>query len=53
MAGGAPPPPASPSPAIEVGAAIYDTLMVPNTKNEIVPYLAKSVTPNADFDSCG
>jgi peptide/nickel transport system substrate-binding protein len=33
---------------IEVGAAIYDTLMVPNTKNEMVPYLAKSVTPNAD-----
>jgi peptide/nickel transport system substrate-binding protein len=36
---------------IEVGAAIYDTLMVPNTKNEMVPYLAKSVTPNATFDS--
>jgi peptide/nickel transport system substrate-binding protein len=34
---------------IEVGAAIYDTLMVPNTKNEMVPYLAKSVTPNAEF----
>ena len=34
---------------IEVGAAIYDTLMVPNTKNEMVPYLAKSVEPNADF----
>ncbi len=36
---------------VEVGAAIYDTLTVPNTKNEIVPYLAKSVTPNATFDS--
>jgi len=36
---------------IEVGAAIYDTLMVPNSKNEMVPYLAKSVTPNATFDS--
>ncbi|HEY3670120.1 MAG TPA: ABC transporter substrate-binding protein [Acidimicrobiia bacterium] len=36
---------------IEVGAAIYDTLMVPNTKNEMVPYLAKSVEPNATFDS--
>ncbi len=36
---------------IEVGAAIYDTLMVPNTKNEMVPYLAKSVTPNATYDS--
>ena len=34
---------------IEVGAAIYDTLMVPNSKNEMVPYLAKSVTPNADY----
>ncbi|MFI5046555.1 MAG: ABC transporter substrate-binding protein [Acidimicrobiia bacterium] len=34
---------------IEVAAAIYDTLMVPNTKGEMVPYLAKSVTPNADF----
>jgi peptide/nickel transport system substrate-binding protein len=34
---------------IEVGAAIYDTLMVPNTQNKMVPYLAKSVTPNADF----
>jgi peptide/nickel transport system substrate-binding protein len=36
---------------VEVGAAIYDTLMVPNTKNEMVPYLAKSVTPNATYDS--
>jgi peptide/nickel transport system substrate-binding protein len=34
---------------IEVGAAIYDTLMVPNDKYEMVPYLAKSVEPNADF----
>jgi peptide/nickel transport system substrate-binding protein len=34
---------------IEVGAAIYDTLVVPNSKNEMVPYLAKSVEPNADF----
>jgi peptide/nickel transport system substrate-binding protein len=34
---------------VEVGAAIYDTLVVPNTKNEMVPYLAKSVEPNADF----
>ena len=33
---------------IMVVAAIYDTLTVPNTKNEIVPYLAKSVTSNAD-----
>src|SRR5215218_8684157 len=36
---------------IEVGAAVYDTLVVPNTKNEMVPYLAKSVEPNATFDS--
>ena len=34
---------------IQVAAAIYDTLMVPNTKGEMVPYLAKSVTPNTDF----
>jgi peptide/nickel transport system substrate-binding protein len=33
---------------IEVGAAIYDTLMVPNRQAKMVPYLAKSVTPNAD-----
>jgi peptide/nickel transport system substrate-binding protein len=36
------------APGLEVGAAIYDTLMVPNSKNKMVPYLAKSVTPNAD-----
>jgi peptide/nickel transport system substrate-binding protein len=29
---------------IMVVAAIYDTLVVPNSKNEIVPYLAESVT---------
>jgi peptide/nickel transport system substrate-binding protein len=34
---------------IEVAAAIYDTLTVPNSKGEIKPYLAKSVSPNADF----
>ena len=34
---------------IQVVAAIYDTLTVPNAKGEYVPYLAKSVTPNADF----
>jgi peptide/nickel transport system substrate-binding protein len=33
---------------IQVAAAIYDTLMVPNDKGVPVPYLAKSVTPNAD-----
>jgi peptide/nickel transport system substrate-binding protein len=33
---------------IQVVAAIYDTLTVPNDKGVAVPYLAKSVTPNAD-----
>ena len=33
---------------IMVEAAIYDTLVVPNTKNVMVPYLAESVEPNAD-----
>jgi peptide/nickel transport system substrate-binding protein len=35
---------------IQVAAAIYDTLTMPNTKNEYVPNLAESVTPNATFD---
>ena len=30
-------------------AAIYDTLMVPNTKDVMVPYLAKSVTHDAAY----
>ena len=34
---------------IQVVAAIYDTLTVPNSKGEFVPYLAESVEPNADF----
>jgi peptide/nickel transport system substrate-binding protein len=34
---------------IQVAQAVYDTLTVPNDKGEFVPYLAKSVTPNADF----
>ncbi len=34
---------------IQVVAAVYDTLTVPNDKGEAVPYLAKSVEPNADF----
>jgi peptide/nickel transport system substrate-binding protein len=33
----------------QVAAAIYDTLTAPNTKNDYVPNLAASVTPNADF----
>jgi peptide/nickel transport system substrate-binding protein len=34
---------------IQVFQALYDTLTVPNDKGEYVPYLARSVTPNADF----
>ena len=34
---------------IQVAAAIYDTLTVPNTKGEAVPYLAKSLEPNTDL----
>ena len=33
---------------IQVAAAVYDTLMVPNSRGEFVPYLAESVTPNDD-----
>ncbi len=33
---------------IQVVSAIYDTLTVPNDKGQATPYLAKSVTPNAD-----
>jgi peptide/nickel transport system substrate-binding protein len=33
---------------IQVVAAVYDTLTVPNSKGKSVPYLAKSVEPNAD-----
>jgi peptide/nickel transport system substrate-binding protein len=33
---------------IQVVAAVYDTLTVPNSKGVAVPYLAKSVTPNAN-----
>jgi peptide/nickel transport system substrate-binding protein len=36
---------------IEVGAAIYDTLTVPNSKGEIVPYLAKSVDHDATYQT--
>jgi peptide/nickel transport system substrate-binding protein len=35
---------------IQVAIAIYDTLMTVNNKGEYVPYLAKSMTPNATFD---
>ena len=34
---------------IQVVAAVYDTLTVPNAEGKAVPYLAKSVEPNADF----
>ena len=33
---------------IQIASAVYDTLVVPNSKGEMVPYLAESVTPNAD-----
>ena len=36
---------------IEVGAAIYDTLVVPNSKGEIVPYLAKSLAHDANYQT--
>lgn len=35
---------------IQVAAAVYDTLTMPNTKGEYVANLAESVTPNATFD---
>jgi len=34
---------------IQVVSAIYDTLVTLNSKGQYVPYLAKSVVPNADF----
>jgi peptide/nickel transport system substrate-binding protein len=34
---------------IQVVAAVYDTLTVPNSKGDFVPYLAESVEPNDDF----
>lgn len=36
-------------PGIQVARSIYDTLTIPNDKGELVPFLAKSVTPNDDF----
>jgi len=35
---------------INYARTIYDTLTVPNEKGDFIPYLAKSVTPNATFD---
>src|SRR6478735_4415176 len=35
---------------IMVAQSVYDTLTEPNDKSEAVPYLAKSVEPNATFD---
>ncbi|CAB4660118.1 unannotated protein [freshwater metagenome] len=35
---------------IMVTQSMYDTLTVPNDKGKFIPYLAKSVTPNATFD---
>jgi peptide/nickel transport system substrate-binding protein len=34
----------------QIVAALYDPLMVPNSKGEYVPFLAESVTPNATFN---
>lgn len=36
-------------PGIQVARSIYDTLTIPNEKGELVPFLAKTLTPNADF----
>ena len=36
---------------IEVATAIYDTLTTVNSKGQIVPFLAKSVTPDPTFTS--
>lgn len=36
---------------IQVARSIYDTLTAPNEDAEYVPFLAKSLTPNADFTS--
>jgi len=35
---------------LQIGRAVYDTLTLPNADGDYVPYLAKSVTPNATFD---
>jgi len=35
---------------MQVARSVYDYLTVPNAKGEYVPFLAKSVTPNARFD---
>jgi len=35
---------------MQVSVAIYDTLTTIDSKGEYVPYLAKSLTPNATFD---
>lgn len=36
-------------PGIQVARSIYDTLMIPNEKGELVPFLAESLTSNDDF----
>ena len=38
------------SPGIQESIAIYDPLTTLNSKGEYVPYLAKSITPNATYD---
>ncbi|MEX0768905.1 MAG: hypothetical protein WD029_10580, partial [Microthrixaceae bacterium] len=34
---------------IQVARSIYDTLTAPNEDGEYVPFLAETLTPNADF----
>src|SRR6516162_3105918 len=34
---------------IQVARAIYDTLTVPDENNNYVPFLAQTITPNADY----
>ena len=38
------------SPGIQEALAIYDPLAIINSKGKYVPYLAKSITPNATYD---
>jgi peptide/nickel transport system substrate-binding protein len=38
------------APGIQESLAIYDPLTTINSKGEYVPYLAKSITPNATYD---
>ena len=48
-AAGASPRRSSRSSGIQVARSIYDTSTVPNDKGDYVPYLADTITPNADY----